>query len=277
MTRKFDSYDDYKRHLKNKYGVGEGINYKPWLTIRDVKGKNAFRSIVKGITTGRKHHFLSSIETQLFYILEFNKNTIDIREQFPLDPEKTSNISERAGIPHPAVSGVAQIMTTDFLVDLLNNGKVIQIAISVKYENELEDERVVEKQELERRYWESIGVKWYIFTENEVPPTLIQNIKWLIPQMHSFDLNQDDQFTVFNVINEALLTYPEDKIAVVMKILDQKYQAEGGTYLSYLRHLLAQNAFAWDVVNISHKALTTGQLKASEHWISKEYEYVHAQ
>ena len=265
-----------KRLTVEKRGQGNGKNYKPFLTVRDVPSKGRVHRR-PALTHGRIVHLLSDLELSAFLFFDWNTSVIDIREQFPLDPEKTSNISERAGIPHPAVSGVAQIMTTDLLVDLLNNGKVIQIAISVKYENELEDERVVEKQELERRYWESIGVKWYIFTENEVPPTLIQNIKWLIPQMHSFDLNQDDQFTVFNVINEALLTYPEDKIAMVMKILDQKYQAEGGTYLSYLRHLLAQNAFAWDVVNISHKALTTGQLKASEHWISKEYEYVHAQ
>jgi hypothetical protein len=64
-------------------------------------------------------------------------------------------------------------MTTDFLLDTLQNNKVVQVAISVKYSNELEDARVIEKQELERRYWESLDIQWYLFTENEVPFTLV--------------------------------------------------------------------------------------------------------
>tara|TARA_R110001583_G_scaffold119228_1_gene270596 strand:- start:6990 stop:7100 length:111 start_codon:yes stop_codon:yes gene_type:complete len=36
-------------------------------------------------------------------------------------------------------------MTTDFLLDTLENNKVVQVAISVKYSDELEDARVIEK------------------------------------------------------------------------------------------------------------------------------------
>jgi hypothetical protein len=54
-------------------------------------------------------------------------------------------------------------MTTDFLIDFLDDGKVSQVAVFVKYRDELEDERVVEKQELEVRYRKSIGIKWYLF------------------------------------------------------------------------------------------------------------------
>ncbi|MDP7592948.1 MAG: TnsA endonuclease N-terminal domain-containing protein [Litorilituus sp.] len=49
-------------------------------------------------------------------------------------------------------------MTTDFLLDTLQNNKVVQVAISVKFSEELEDIRVIEKQELERRYWESLAI-----------------------------------------------------------------------------------------------------------------------
>ena len=81
---------------------------------------------------------------------------------------------------------------------------------------------------------------------------------------------------MFNTVNEAILTHPNDKIAVVMKYLDDQYKVDGGTYLSYLRHLLAQNAFTWDLMNVDHKSLNSLDLKASDFWIKKEYEYVHA-
>jgi hypothetical protein len=35
--RKLESLKDYQRALKNKYGIGQGTGYKPWLRIEDVK------------------------------------------------------------------------------------------------------------------------------------------------------------------------------------------------------------------------------------------------
>ncbi|STP68536.1 Tn7-like transposase TnsA [Escherichia coli] len=44
------------------------------------------RSIVFGLKTFRNHHLLSSVESNFFYLAEFNDSVIDIREQFPLFP-----------------------------------------------------------------------------------------------------------------------------------------------------------------------------------------------
>jgi len=264
-----------KRLTVEKRGQGDGKHYKPFLTVRDVPSKGRVHRR-PALTHGRIVHLLSDLELSTFLLFDWDLSVTDIKEQFPLDPEKTAKISERLGISHPAVSGVTQVMTTDFLLDTLENNKIVQVAISVKYSDELEDVRVIEKQELERRYWESLGIQWYLFTENEVPFILIQNIKWLLPHMHSYDLNKARQIEVFNTVNEAILTHPSDKIAVVMKYLDDQYKVDGGTYLSYLRHLLAQNAFTWDLMNIDHKSLNSLDLKASDFWIKKEYEYVHA-
>ena len=48
MARKFRSIDDFERHLRNKCGVGEKENYKPWFTVRDVKDNKAFRKEIMG-------------------------------------------------------------------------------------------------------------------------------------------------------------------------------------------------------------------------------------
>jgi hypothetical protein len=263
-----------KRLVKEKRGQGFGKNYKPFLTVRDVPSKGRVHRR-PALTHGRIVHLLSDLELSAFLLFDWHLSVIDIREQFPLDPEKTLKISTRLGIKHPAVRGVNQVMTTDFLIDTMQDGKVVPIAISVKYRQELEDERVIEKQELERRYWEGEGIDWFLFTENEVPNTLIQNIKWLIPHMHSFDLDRTGQLDTFELIFNAIQTFPENKIALVMKMLDEQLDSQPGSHLAYFRHLSAQSAFTWNMVEINHRSLRTSQLTASDYWINKEFEYVY--
>jgi hypothetical protein len=55
--RKLKTFDDFKRSLKNKYGIGEGEFYKPWLRVQDVKSRGV-RSQVLGLKTGRTHHIV---------------------------------------------------------------------------------------------------------------------------------------------------------------------------------------------------------------------------
>lgn len=265
-----------KRLTKEKRGHGNGKHYKPFLTVRDVPSRGRVHRR-PALTHGRIVHLLSDLELSAFLLFDWDKKVVDIREQYPLDPEKTRKIADRLGINHPAVRGVMQIMTTDFVLDILDNGKIKNLAVSVKYNAELEDERVIEKQELERRYWEGEGIEWFLFTEKEVPNTLIQNIKWLMPHIHSFDLDEQAQIRAFESIYQAIETYPVNKIAYAMKTLDEVNGQQAGTYLAYLRHLLAQNAFAWDLSTVQHQVLCTNQLSISEFWIAKEYEYVHAQ
>jgi len=81
--RKLETLKDFKRSLKNKYGLGEGAAYKPWLRIQDVKSRGV-SSKIQGLKVNRDHHTLSSLETQFFYLAEFSESVIDIREQFSL-------------------------------------------------------------------------------------------------------------------------------------------------------------------------------------------------
>jgi hypothetical protein len=265
-----------KRLTKEKRGQGFGKHYKPFLTVRDVPSKGRVHRR-PSITHGRIVHLLSDLELAAFLLFDWKKSVIDIREQFPLDPERTLNIAKRLGIKHPAVRGVNQVMTTDLVIDYECDGQIISQAVSVKYQQDLENQRVVEKQELERRFWEGEKVAWYVFTENEVPRTLVQNIKWLIPHIHSYDLDAESRMETFELILKAVETYPEDKIAVVMKLLDERQGDKPGTYLAYLRHLLAQSAFTWDVNAINLRSLRTRDLIPSAHWLKEDYEYVHAQ
>lgn len=265
-----------KRLTKEKRGQGYGKDYKPFLTVRDVPSRGRVHRRPSK-THGRVVHLLSDLELATFLLFDWSDPVIDIREQFPLDPEKTINIARRLGIRHPAAKGVNQVMTTDLLIDIEQNGHIIPQAVSVKYRKDLEDVRVVEKQEIERRVWESEQIEWYLFTENEVPITLVQNIKWLLPHWFSFDLSQQARQSTFESVLKAIETFPEDKVVNVLKALDERQSENPGTHLLYFRHLLAQGAFTWNMAEINHRSLRTSHLVPSVHWLNEDYEYVHAQ
>ncbi len=261
---------------KEKRGQGNGKVYKPFLTVRDI-ASNGRSHRRPAVTHGRIVHLLSDLEFAAFLLFDWNVSVIDIREQFPLNPEKTINIARRLGIKHPVAKGVIQVMSTDLLIDIKQGGQIVTQAISVKYRVELEDTRVIEKLELEHRYWEGEQVKWFLFTENEVPEALVQNIKWLVHHLYSFDLDEKSQLATFELILKAIETSPEDKVAIVVRKLDVRKGQKLGTHLQYLRHLLAQGAFTWNMAEINHRYLRTSHLLPSEHWLNEDYEYVHAQ
>ncbi len=99
--RKLESLEDFERALKNKYGIGQGLEYKPWLRIQDVKSKGV-RSVIYGREAKREHHMLSSIESEHFQLAEFSNRVLDIREQFPILPLNfTQKVAKILGVEHP--------------------------------------------------------------------------------------------------------------------------------------------------------------------------------
>lgn len=178
--RKIESLDDYQRHLRNKYGMGQGANYKPWLRIQDVKSKGT-RSTIYGRKSQRDHHMMSSIESDHFHLAEFSHQVVDIREQFPLFPlNLTQKIAKTLGVEHPIHPKTKEpiIMTTDQLLTIDSPRGVVYHAVSVKPEDESRDLRVLEKIDIERVFWELLGIKFSYFTGNKLTQVQSSNLHW---------------------------------------------------------------------------------------------------
>jgi hypothetical protein len=124
---------------------------------------------------------MSSIESQLFYLAEFNEKVVDIREQFPIFPLNYSQrIAKNLGVQHPIhpKSKESIVMTTDQLLTISTAEGLSYHAISVKPESKMNDQRVLEKIDIERVCWTQLGVKFSIFTGNEVTEVQSRNIDW---------------------------------------------------------------------------------------------------
>ncbi|VAW79011.1 Transposon Tn7 transposition protein tnsA [hydrothermal vent metagenome] len=87
--------------IKEGRGAGQGHEYQPWLTVRDLASRGRSHRIF-GHTCQRTHHLLSDLELATFLILEWNTTTVDIREQFPLRIEDTVRLAKSSGIKHPS-------------------------------------------------------------------------------------------------------------------------------------------------------------------------------
>ena len=150
-------------------GQGTGKSYLPWIRAHDINSIG-LTSRVPGWKTGRSpHHFLSKLEAKYFYLLEWSNIVVDIREQFPLGHQATFQIAKNAGINYPweRDTGYDSVLTTDFLITIAGqNGCDRTLARTLKYVSDIRSSKgngILEKFEIERRYWKELGVDWGIF------------------------------------------------------------------------------------------------------------------
>ena len=274
MARKFRSVDDFERHLRNKCGVGEKENYKPWFTVRDVKDNKAFRKEIMGTTIIRRHHLLSAIEYELFLIMDFRSDVVDIREQFPLFPlSLTRKIALTLDVEHPMVVGVKPpspfVMTTDLLVTFEKNGIRKYVAFCVKPEKKLSDPHILEKIEIERVWWESIGVTFKIFSGNEKTKVQSHNILWAT-DIHRHGLDED----FLPLVEDALKLIPEGKSLKyeICGKFSERFNLDAVDALNLLRLLIGRKFIEVDLSQENLDRSTTIEVLTNKHY-QREYAY----
>jgi hypothetical protein len=231
-----------QRRQKEGRGKGRGADYQPWLQIQDVPSQG-LATRVKGWKTGRCHHFLSQLECQYFYQLEWASQVSDIREQYPLELDRTLALGERLGIKHPTDPRTREpvVMTTDFVVTIRLDGKLVEQARCLKYAQELVAERTIEKLEIERLYWNEQYVDWGIVTEHEMEPILAANVAWVHPYRAVMDLVPVTGEVVRRVT--AVLTPAVQARQAPLRELtdacDDQLGCAPGMSLTVVRHLIA--------------------------------------
>lgn len=259
MTRYPKKFDAklLERYLKEGRGVGEGAQYNPWVHIYDLPSIG-LSSIVPGWTTGREHHVLSNTELGLFLLSDWSRKIIDIREQFPLlsadlknaPLEETLAIAAERKIRHPRDNETKHpiVMTTDFLLTLEIDGKRVYHARTVKRSQDLANKRVIEKFEIERRYWLSRNVDWGIVTERDIPTTVVQNINilhqsYFLPQF--VDRNALNDTT--QVLTEMICEKAATSLSEVTKSCDHRLGVKRGSSLAVAYYLIATRQWRIDI------------------------------
>ena len=227
----------YHNLIDEGRGQGVGREYKPWITIHDLASKGVV-SRVKGRTTDRIHHLLSKNETAFFYLLDASDKTTDIREQYPLLPvTETVEIADMLGFQHPRdpVSKYPYVMTTDFVITTSQG----DMARSVKLSTELNKKRVLEKLEIERRYWKKRGIDWKIVTEKEIDYQKASNIEWTYRAQNFPDMLPEG-LVLEDVISLFLELFKTSSLPVteIARIIETYFGLEAGFGVKVFQYLL---------------------------------------
>ena len=169
-------------------GKGHGANYKPWIKIREFNSAGTTANVVDW-KHGRTTQLLSQGEEWYYYVLRWDDNVTDIREQFPLfEPEDTVRIADAFGFRHPKDRNTT--MTTDMLVDYADGH---QEAVSIKdsrkdvdyklAKTEFEMNRAMrtaEKILIEKKYWAEKGIIWKLLYKEDLDPQYVNNIRRIV-------------------------------------------------------------------------------------------------
>ena len=247
-----------KRYLKEGRGKGEGALYIPWVQIYDLPS-DGLSSIVPGWKTeGRDHHLLSNMELYFFLLGNWSRKVIDIREQYPLlsfdhkrpPLEETLAIAAERKIRHPRDNETEHpiVLTTDFLLTLEIDGKRVYHARTIKKAQDLARRRVIEKFEIERRYWLAHEVDWGIVTERDMPTTIVNNIgilyqSYFLPQFVDHDRLTDTAQVLTSMMREE----PAFSLADTAKSCDYRLGIKRGSSLKVAYYLIATRQWRIDI------------------------------
>ena len=167
----------YYRNTKEKQnrGEGHGADYVPYVKVNDFNSLGTTCNPVDW-KTGRTIHLLSQGEMYMYYLLRWNDEVVDIREQYPLDLETTVALAKELGIRHPKNNSTR--MTSDLLVDYENGiHEVYSIKRSAK---DLENTRTRDKLLLEELYWTRQGIKFQTVLTESLDVSTVTNIRLAI-------------------------------------------------------------------------------------------------
>jgi len=240
----------YEKFLKEKRGQGEGEDYLPWLNIQSFPSLGRVSRVFSN-KTGRIHHFLSDIQTNVFYIYSFMDYVIDIREHYPLlsingllgnldkyGLGKYNNYNNQDKPP--------TIVTTTFLITTKSkDGEIGYIARSVKNSNELDRKHVIEMMELQRRYWDAKNIDWGIITQKEINKTRAKNIEWALSSLYDNDdetesLTPTIQDSLENELLDRLKNASSQPVRDICIELEKEYDLRAGEGILLFRRLVAK-------------------------------------
>ncbi len=140
-------------------------------------------------------------------------------------------------------------MTTDFVITLSTEHGVVDQALAVKYAKDLDDDRVVQKLEIERRYWESKDIDWNFMTEYDISETVWRNVE----DLHSYRERRflyplsDREVRDIAIALTQRIVQPNVVLAEVAQICDNLFHVPPGTSAKVARHLMANRIWHIDI------------------------------
>lgn len=247
-------------------GRGRGSAYRPWIKVSDISSNGRSRRAWSP-KTGRTHHLLSDVEYHLFLALEWARDVIDIREQYPIDRDITLEIARTSGIKHPFYPGahVPTVMTVDFMVTRVRNGQEFEEAFDAKRTEDAGNELAIGKLELMRRVMVEAGIQHHVVFHTDLPTQKIQNLDWL--RTSCVQDNETEPWPGFwssmaDRMARELTSIPNGRqtLADYCAAFDERHGLQPGTGLRASRILMYDRSIQIDLNQPDLHALTMAEI-----------------
>lgn len=236
-------------------GQGVGQQYKPWLTIRDVPSKGRSHR-TKGVLTKRVHHTLSDGEQKVLLALEVDPNTLDIREQFPMDRLDTFGIALELNFrPPTTLDGTPYVMSIDFLVTQQVAHRTITRPLTFKYSYDQLTDREQELIAIARVYWQRRGLSLEVIDESFYDEDVVRkwgSIRTFYDLAHTVGVDNDLTHRVATDLGWAILDRPQLSLNNYCRAAAVRLGTESQCVFDAVRHLLARRILTTDLRGPDH-------------------------
>lgn len=202
-------------------GTGTGALYKPWIKCRELNSTGVATSLPDW-KHGRMVELLSQAELWWYVVLRWDDDVIDIREQFPLDKERTDGIARRYGF-RPAGNGRVH-MTTDLLVSWAD-GTLTAFSVKTDRTSVMNNRRTMEKQAIEYEYWKEKGIRWGILYKEDLNPVKVFNILDVVPHYGS-EMAHDEFAYIRHLIATKRIIVDMDREIDYGRLIDELHKGE---------------------------------------------------
>ncbi|MDQ0871362.1 hypothetical protein QFZ77_000021 [Paenibacillus sp. V4I3] len=258
MTRGNSVRKYQENKMKDGRGQGTGKDYIPFIQASDNKTPgDGYLTRSLGWKAERIHHTLSKVEYKYLMLLNWMEIVVDIREQFPLEINRTLEISEQLHIPHANLDSVPVYQTTDFMITIRTSTGLRDVVRTVKVVTDLTS-RTLELFEVERRYFEEQGIEWGIILESRLPSIMVRNIDWIFDGRFLASRAGLDSELVEHIKSSFIQLLIDDAAATPIQKLclraDNKYGLESGSCMFILKHLLANKVIHTDMQKLIRSA-----------------------
>jgi hypothetical protein len=203
---------------------------------------------IYGYKTKRIHHLQSDNQLRLFLLLEWNDMVKNIEENVELkDLEIVIDNVEDLRLDKFSDKETGQLyqLHTNFLVTTKRDNVEEQVAISVKALSEIERRTVIEKMEIERRFWKNKSIPFYVVTEKEINKQLVDNIKWVRETL--IDKSIENKRELAEHLYYFLQENKQKKSNDVLAEFDDSVGTKKGTALFIFRYLIGIKEIAVDM------------------------------
>lgn len=196
------------------FGKGDGKDYKPYIEVGEF-GSLGTAACVIDYKTGRTIHLLSQAEVMAWYLLRWDDDNLDIKEQYPLPIEDTLEIAEAYGLKHPCKGSSPTPITSDFVI-LRKNGTVV---ISIKSNS---NDANFKNLFIEKKYWESQKTYWKLIEKHQMNLIKYRNIRNVVYHYNDNYFPDEITFVKFLIARKLLVVDINNPINYKKLLLERK-------------------------------------------------------